>query len=167
MVSLNRAVFWGAANSSVDSSAPTILLPLVRVPSTSSAMLLSFTVKFVLYICHVKRTENQKEAGLGKFMKKQNSPTQKCIFDYEGLHYHRNLVQSHTQVVGRVVKRVLPVQCQFHSRVETYKTEPQQLIPLQPLASFIKRNGHKSRNIRTLNKKVMPKFGCICKSVIC
>ena len=56
-------------HSSVDSSAPTILPPQVRVPSTRS-MILSLTVKFVLYLSREKNENKQKEAGLGPFFKK-------------------------------------------------------------------------------------------------
>ena len=60
----------GCRHSSVDSSAPTILLPWVWVPSTPST-LLSFIVKFVLYFFHVKRTKvRKKEAGFRPFFKK-------------------------------------------------------------------------------------------------
>ena len=47
--------FKGYGHSSVDSSAPTILLHHVGVPSTQS-MPLSFVEKNVCYICLVKRT---------------------------------------------------------------------------------------------------------------
>ena len=50
-------------------SAPSIMPPRVRLPSTPS-MLLSFKVKFVLVLW--KRTKiNQKEAGFGPFFKKR------------------------------------------------------------------------------------------------
>ena len=62
----------GCCNSSVDSSAPSILPPRVRVPSTPS-MLFQF-ILFKLYICqlnsNVKRTKiNKKEAGITPFLK--------------------------------------------------------------------------------------------------
>ena len=53
----------GCHHCSVDSSAPTILLPPVRVPSTLS-MLLSLQSN-LCYICHVKRTKiTKKRPGL-------------------------------------------------------------------------------------------------------
>ena len=51
---------------SVDSSAPTILPPWVTVPSTPS-MLLSYIVKFVLYLSCEKNETKQQEAGFGPF----------------------------------------------------------------------------------------------------
>ena len=57
-----RSVVLGCCHSSVDLSAPSILLPWVRLPSMSS-MLFSFTVKFVLYLsmqCE-KRTKINKK----------------------------------------------------------------------------------------------------------
>ena len=56
-------------HSSVDSSAPTILSPRVRVPSTLS-MLLSFIVKFVLYLSCEKNENKQKDAGFGPYFLK-------------------------------------------------------------------------------------------------
>ena len=56
-------------------SAATILPPRVRVPSTPS-MLLSFIVKFVLYLFRELTENKQKEAGLGVF-KKSNAMTVK------------------------------------------------------------------------------------------
>ena len=50
----------------MDSSAPTILLPRVRVTSTPS-MLLSFILKFVLYFSSEKDENIQKEAELKKY----------------------------------------------------------------------------------------------------
>ena len=55
-------------HSSVDSSAPTIQSPRVQVPSMPS-MLLSFIVKFVLYLLCEKNRNKQKEAGFGPFLK--------------------------------------------------------------------------------------------------
>ena len=52
----------------MDSSAPTILPPQVRVPSTPS-MFLSFIV-FVLYLSFEKNENKQKEAGFGIHLKK-------------------------------------------------------------------------------------------------
>ena len=57
----------GCPHSSVDSSAPAILLPQVRVPSTPS-MIFSFTV-IVLYLLCEKSKNKQKEAGFGPFKK--------------------------------------------------------------------------------------------------
>ena len=57
-------------HSSVDSSAPTILPPRVRVPSTPS-MLLSFIVKFVLYLSCEKNEINKKRPGLAHFFIKK------------------------------------------------------------------------------------------------
>ena len=53
-------------HSWMDSSAPTILLPRVRVTSTPS-MLLSFILKFVLYFSSEKDENIQKEAELKKY----------------------------------------------------------------------------------------------------
>ena len=53
---------------SVDSSAPTIISPWVRVPSTPS-MLLSLTVKILLYLPCEMNEKKQKEFGSGPFMK--------------------------------------------------------------------------------------------------
>ena len=58
----------GCHHSSLDLSAPTILLPRVRVPSSSST-LLSFIV-FVLYLLCEKNKNKQKEARFGTFLKK-------------------------------------------------------------------------------------------------
>ena len=66
---------WGCSHSSVDSSASTILLIWVQVPSTPST-LLSF-MEFVLYLTCEKNKNKQKEAGLGPFFK--NRP--KCWFE--------------------------------------------------------------------------------------
>ena len=52
------------------SSAPTILPPQVRVPSTPS-MLFSFIV-FVLYLSFEKNENKHKEAGFGPFFLKKN-----------------------------------------------------------------------------------------------
>ena len=61
----------GYHHSSVDSSAPTNLPPLVQIPSTPS-LLLSFTVKFVLYLsCGRKNRTKQKEAEFIQFFKKR------------------------------------------------------------------------------------------------
>ena len=54
----------GCHHSSLDLSAPTILLPRVRVPSSSST-LLSFIV-FVLYLLCEKNKNKQKEAEFGQ-----------------------------------------------------------------------------------------------------
>ena len=56
----------GCRHSSVNSSAPTILPPRVRVPSTPS-MLLSFIVTFVLYLSCEKNEINKKRPGLAHF----------------------------------------------------------------------------------------------------
>ena len=59
---------WTGPHSSVHSSAPTILPPLVRVPSTPS-LLLTFKV-FLLYLPCEKNKNKQKEAWFGPFFKK-------------------------------------------------------------------------------------------------
>ena len=56
----------GCRQSSVDLSAPTIMPPQVRVPRTPY-MLLSFIVKFVLYMSCEKNENKQKEAVFGPF----------------------------------------------------------------------------------------------------
>ena len=50
------------------SSAPTILPPRIQVPSTPS-MLLSFIVKFMLYLTCENNQNKQIEAGFGPFLK--------------------------------------------------------------------------------------------------
>ena len=60
---LGHTLVGGCCNSSVDSSAPTILPPQVRVPSKPS-MLLPFIVKFVLYLSCEKNENKQKNMGL-------------------------------------------------------------------------------------------------------
>ena len=59
--------YRGCRHSSVDSSAPTILPPWVRVPSTPSFIV------FVLYFLCEKNEKEQKEAGLGPFLKNKTS----------------------------------------------------------------------------------------------
>ena len=54
--------------SSADPSVPTMLPPQARVPSTPS-MLLSFKVKFVLYLSCEKNENKQKEVQFGSFLK--------------------------------------------------------------------------------------------------
>ena len=61
--------FMGCRHSSVDSSAPTILPPWVRFPSTPT-MLLSFIVKFVLYLSCENNEINKKRPGLAHFLEK-------------------------------------------------------------------------------------------------
>ena len=58
----------GCRHSLAGTCAPSILLPWVQVPSTPS-MLLSFEVKFVVYLSlHCEKSKNkQKEAGFGPF----------------------------------------------------------------------------------------------------
>ena len=58
----------GAAHSSVDLSAPTFLLPRVRVPSTPS-ILKSFV--FVLYLSTEKN--EKRPAGFGPFIEKMKA----------------------------------------------------------------------------------------------
>ena len=63
----------GCRHSSVDSSAPSILLLRVQLPSMPS-MLFSIIVKFVIYLsmqCEKRTNLNKKEAGLGPFFKKR------------------------------------------------------------------------------------------------
>ena len=59
----------GCRHSSVESSAPTILPPRVRVPSMPSTL---FHL-FVLYLSCEKNENKQKEAGFGPFKKKNDS----------------------------------------------------------------------------------------------
>ena len=55
--------------SSVDPSAPTILRPRVRIPSTN----LCLTFFNLNFNCNVKKDENKhKDAGIGPFFKKTN-----------------------------------------------------------------------------------------------
>ena len=59
-------------HTSVDSSAPSNLLPRVQLRSMPS-MLFSFIVKFVIYLsmrCEKRTKINKKEAGFGPFFKK-------------------------------------------------------------------------------------------------
>ena len=67
MVKCFQTNIWlkGCRHSSVDESVPTILPPRVRVPSTPS-MLLSFGVKFVLYLSCEKNENKQKDAEFFK-----------------------------------------------------------------------------------------------------
>ena len=58
--------------SSIDLSAPTIMLPQVQVTSTPFS-LSSFIVKFVLYLSREKKKNKQKEAGFGSFKKRQGT----------------------------------------------------------------------------------------------
>ena len=57
----------GSRHSLANLSMPTILPPRVRIPNTPS-MLLSFIVKFVLYLSCERNQNKQKEAGLGPFL---------------------------------------------------------------------------------------------------
>ena len=57
----------GCRHSSVDLTSDTILLPRVWVPSTPST-LLSFIVKFELYLSCEKNKNKQKEAGFGAYL---------------------------------------------------------------------------------------------------
>ena len=64
---LTEAINSPSRHSSVQSSAPTIMPPRVRVPSTPSML---FRLQYLCYICPVKRTKiNKKEAGFGLFEK--------------------------------------------------------------------------------------------------
>ena len=65
-----RKKFHGCHHNSVDLSAPTILLPRVRVPGTPST-LLSFTTVFVLYLSCEKNENKQKEAAFDPFFKEK------------------------------------------------------------------------------------------------
>ena len=56
----------GCRHSSVDSSAPSILLPRVQVPSTPS-MFLSIYID----LCHEEKTKINKKAGIGPFFKRK------------------------------------------------------------------------------------------------
>ena len=58
--------WMGCRHSSVESSAPTILPPRVRVPSMPSTL---FHL-FVLYLSCEKNENKQKEAGFGPFLEK-------------------------------------------------------------------------------------------------
>ena len=61
----------GCHHSSVDLSAPTILLPRVRVPSTQSTL---FHLLYLYYICHVKITKiNKNRPGLVHFFKENKN----------------------------------------------------------------------------------------------
>ena len=67
----NVVFIEGCCHSSVDSSAPSILLPWVWLPSMPST-LFSFMVKFFLYLsvqCEKRMKTNKKEAGFGPFKK--------------------------------------------------------------------------------------------------
>ena len=58
----------GCSHSSVDSSAPTLLPPQVRVSRTPTT-LLSLIVKFLLYFTSEKNKNKQKVAGVGSIYK--------------------------------------------------------------------------------------------------
>ena len=65
----------------MDSSAPNILPPRVRVPSTPS-MLLSFIVKFVLYLSCEKNEINKKRPGLAHFkIRTKINKNRPCVTD--------------------------------------------------------------------------------------
>ena len=64
-----KGLLLGCRHSLVDSSAPTILLPWVRVPSTPST-LLSFLV-FVVYLPCENNENKQKDVGFGQFLKRK------------------------------------------------------------------------------------------------
>ena len=57
VVNTNSFETRGWRHSSVDSSAPTIQLPWVRVPSTPSYAFIIYSQICALGICHVKRTK--------------------------------------------------------------------------------------------------------------
>ena len=63
---ITRQKILGGRHCSVVSSAPTILRPWVRIPSTPS-MLFSICIEIVMR----KNKNKQKEAGIGPFFKKQ------------------------------------------------------------------------------------------------
>ena len=66
----SNLISLGCCHSSVDSSAPTILPPQVRVPSTPSML---FHLQYLCYICNVKRTKiKQKQAGFGPLKTAEN-----------------------------------------------------------------------------------------------
>ena len=71
LVSTEKLIL-GCRHSSVDSSAPSIMPPRVRLPSTPS-MLLSFIVKFVLYLSLLcEKNENKPKRGrVWPILKKQ------------------------------------------------------------------------------------------------
>ena len=72
---LKKFNYLGCRHSSVDSSAPSILPPRVRLPSMPST-LFSIIVKFVLYLsmqCEKRTKINRKEAGFGPFFLIQKS----------------------------------------------------------------------------------------------
>ena len=59
----------GCSHSSVDSSAPSILLPQVLIPSTPSMFF-----KFLFDLCRVEKTKiKEKEAGIGSFFLKKKT----------------------------------------------------------------------------------------------
>ena len=68
--------FKGCRHSSVDSSAPSILLPRVRVPSTPSTLFSIYIVQIVNLSFELECEKNkniQKEAGIGPFLKKNKN----------------------------------------------------------------------------------------------
>ena len=71
----------GCRHSSVDSSASSILLPQVRVPSTPTT-LKSFTVKFVLYLSmHCEKNKiNKKRLGFARIIINNQPVTKLNIF---------------------------------------------------------------------------------------
>ena len=63
---------WGCRSSSVDSSAPSILPPLVWVPSTPSTLFSIYIVQIVYLSFELECEKNknkQKEAGIGPYLK--------------------------------------------------------------------------------------------------
>ena len=81
----------GCCHSSVDLSAPSILLPRVRLPGTPS-LLLSFTVKFVLYLslqCVGRRKIKKKRPGLAHFFYKKVD-NKKNTYQREAIEIEKN-----------------------------------------------------------------------------
>ena len=71
---MQQIYLWGSRYSSVDSSAPSIMLPRVRVPSTPSTLFSIYIVQIVYLSfeleCEKNEKNKQKEAGIGPFFKK-------------------------------------------------------------------------------------------------
>ena len=83
-------------HSSVNLSAPTILLPCVRVPSTSST-LLSFMVKFVIYLSRKRTKINKKRPGL---VHKKYIKTKNYCFEMKHSESNNKTIQNET-LLGR------------------------------------------------------------------
>ena len=96
----------------MDSSAPSILPPRVRVPSTPS-MLLSIYID----LCHVEKTKiNKKEAGIGPFKKTEQMGTLACSGQFHtSMSCRGRLTKFHPSTSSGSFGR----QCEFKQKLST------------------------------------------------